>query len=209
MGLVGYASLRPTPALAAYATKAGQRLTTTLPDGSSLILAPLSRASSRFIRERGAVELTAGQAFVKAVDAADLEVRAGRLIAQARDCAFQVTLLGAEPEFVVTEGVLTVGGHDLVAGQRLWRETVSAVDIVMATEWRAGRLTFHDQPLREVVTAFNRYSADQFVITDRAAGELTISGSFRYDGVSDFPQALEDVLDLKVEPMGPRRWRIT
>ncbi|WP_343685630.1 DUF4880 domain-containing protein [Asticcacaulis sp.] len=215
---VVYTGFAPSRAWAKYATGAGQRLTVPLPDGSELTLAPLSRARARFIDGGRIIELQDGQIFVRAARRpTPLMVRAGDCVVTGSGCQVQVTLNADKTEVLVADGGATVkpqGGRTrhLWSGQKLSGDLttarIQAVDARTATEWREGRLVFSDQPLSDVVADFNRYSIEQFIITDPKLGELRLSGSFRYDGVEDFPQALESVLGLSVEPAGANRWRI-
>lgn len=213
-----YAGFAPSRAWAKYVTGAGQRLTVPLSDGSELTLAPLSQARARFTDGERLIELQDGQIFVRAArKPKPLTVRAGDCVVSGSGCQMQVTLDTGKAEVLVADGgakVTPQGGRtrQLWSGQKLGGDMTTArvqsVDARVATEWRMGRLVFSDQPLSEVVAGFNRYSIEQFTIADPALGDLRLSGSFRYDGVEDFPQALESVLGLSVEADGANRWRI-
>ena len=72
-----------------------------------------------------------------------------------------------------------------------------------------GRLVVRDRPLREVVEAFNRYSSDRLVLGDGKAGDIRISGSFRYDGSKEFAQALAAGFGLSVARQKDGAWRIS
>ncbi|WP_049781714.1 FecR family protein [Asticcacaulis excentricus] len=218
-GGVVYAGFAPSRAWAKYATGVGQRLTVPLSDGSELTLAPLSRVRARFADGKRTIELQDGQIFVRAArKTTPLTVKAGACTISGSGCQLQVTHDAGKAEVLVADGgakVTAQGGRtrQLWSGQKLDGDMatarVQAVDVRVATEWRMGRLVFSDQPLSEVVADFNRYSVEQFTIADPSLGTLRLSGSFRYDGVEDFPQALESVLGLSVEPDGANRWRIT
>jgi transmembrane sensor len=215
----GWTALTPGGAQAAYVTAAGERLTTQLPDGSELTLAPLSEAQVTFKGGKREINLLAGQAFITAVrKGGPLSVTAGNCTVEGSGCQFQVTLTAGRADVIIADGGATVRSSDgkvrkLWSGQTLANagaaaSRVAVTDVRTQTEWRHGRLVFRDQPLSEVVADFNRYSSDQFVIEDAQLAGLRLSGSFRYDGVEDFPAALETVLGLEVETSGPHRWAI-
>ncbi|GGZ33182.1 FecR family protein [Asticcacaulis endophyticus] len=216
---MGWTALTPGGAQAAYVTAAGERLTTQLPDGSELTLAPLSEARVAFMGGKREISLLSGQAFITAVRKGEpLSFKAGNCTVEGSGCQFQVTLEDGRAHVVMVGGGAKVtssdgGAHHLWSGQKLYdagekTSRVSVTDVRTETEWRLGRLVFRDQPLSEVVADFNRYSSDQFVVEDPDLGSLRLSGSFRYDGVEDFPAALETVLGLRVEANGPHRWAI-
>lgn len=101
--------------------------------------------------------------------------------------------------------ILTAGQ----GGQALGGELRAApVDVEAATAWRMGRLVVRDRPLSEVVESFNRYASERLTLTDAAAGEVRISGSFRYDGGQEFVMALARGFDLSVQRTTDGDWRI-
>lgn len=211
-----------SPARALMVTRAGQRLTAPLPDGSQVTLAPLTRLRLDFIAGRRTVLLEAGQAWFDAqVDGRrPFQVLAGKQRLSAEGGRFQVTLVGESADVVVEDGAMTVAGLQgagastvrLTRGQKAsWTDlgiTVAPTDVETDTAWRLGRLVVRDRPLREVVEAFNRYSSDRLVLGDAEAGAVRISGSFRYDGSSDFVTALGSGFDLAVSRREDGAWRI-
>lgn len=211
-----------SPAKALIVTKAGQRMTAPLPDGSEATLAPLTRLRLDYGEDRRRVRLEAGQAYfnIAADGGRALTVIAGDRVMTASAGRFQVTLLDHGPDIVVEEGVLTVADRRdrkkvlglLGAGQRAIGDgsgmRVGDADVESATAWRLGRLVVRDQPLSEVVQTFNRYSSERLVIGDDRAGKVRISGSFRYDGGRDFALALASGFDLAVARRPDGAWRI-
>lgn len=192
----------PSPARARISTRAGQRLTAPLPDGSEVTLAPLTRLTLDYGDARRGAVLEAGQAWFNVLADTDrpFTIKAGDRAVTAAGGRFQITIASESPEILVEAGSLTVSPREdadrvvarLTAGQMTMADgmAVVAADVEAATAWRMGRIVVRDRPLREVVTAFNRYSSETLVLGDQQAGDIRISGSFRYDGAKEFAQAL-------------------
>lgn len=211
-----------SPAKALIVTRAGQRLTAPLPDGSEVTLAPLTRLRLDYGADRRGIRLEGGQAYfnIQADDGRPFTVVAGDRAITALSSRFQVTMLDHGPEVVVEEGSLIVADRRdrakvfgaLAAGQRGGgrgdQMPVVVADVESATAWRLGRLVVRDQPLSEVVDAFNRYSSDRLVLGDDKAGKVRISGSFRYDGGREFALALATGFDLSAAQNSDGIWRI-
>ena len=211
-----------SPARAVISTQAGQRLTAPLPDGSQVTLAPLTRLRLDYRTDRRGITLEAGQAYFNVLpdDPRPFTVLAGERVMTADESRFQVTLVDRAPDVVVEKGVLTIAPRRdhrtilarLTSGERAvdrdGRLRVAAIDAESMTAWRLGRLVVRDRPLREVVAAFNHYSADRLVLASASAGDVRISGSFRYDGAQEFAMALESAFDLPVDRQPDGAWRI-
>jgi len=210
-----------SPARAVIATQAGQRLTAPLPDGSEVILAPLTRLRLDYRPDRRAITLEVGQAYFNVLPSErPFTVLAGERAVTADGGRFQVTLADRGPEVVVETGALTIAPRRarqiilarLASGERAVDQggqlRVAATDTESLTAWRLGRLVVRDRPLAEVIAAFNHYSADRLVLAGPAAGQVRISGSFRYDGAQEFAMALERSFDLPVDRQPDGAWRI-
>lgn len=211
-----------SPARALIVTAPGQRLTAPLPDGSDVTLAPLTRLRLDYQANSRRVTLEAGQAYFNVLpdDARPFTLIAGERAMVADASRFQVTLIDDAADIVVEEGILTVGSRHprdgvlarLSAGQQASADgsgvRIGVADVEAATAWRSGRLVVRDRPLREVVAAFNRYSSDRLVLGDEMAGDVRISGSFRYDGSKEFAMALASGFDLSVMQRPDGIWRI-
>jgi len=211
-----------SPARALIVTRPGQRLTAALPDGSDVTLAPLTRLRLDYRRDSRGATLEAGQAYFNVLpdDNRPFTLIAGERAIVADTSRFQVTLGGDAADIVVEEGVLSLRPRHprdgvlarLSAGQQASADgsgvRIGVADVEAATAWRSGRLVVHDRPLREVVAAFNRYSSDRLVLGDQMAGDVRISGSFRYDGSQEFAMALASGFDLSVAQRPDGIWRI-
>ncbi|MNU85313.1 fec operon regulator FecR [compost metagenome] len=209
-----------SPARALISTQAGQRLTAPLPDGSEVTLAPSSRLRLDYGADGRAAVLEAGQAYFHIQpDAEPFVLRVGDRLVTTAQGRFQATHADRRPEVIVEEGRLRLverggaGAHLFLTagqgGQVLGGELRAApVDVEAVTAWRMGRLVVRDRPLREVVESFNRYASERLTLTDVAAGEVRISGSFRYDGGQEFVMALTRGFDLSVQRTTDGEWRI-
>lgn len=201
-------------------TEAGQRLTAPLPDGSEVTLAPSSRLRLDYADDRRVAVLEAGQAYFHVQPGVALFVlRVGGQVMSTEQGRFQTTYRDGMAEVVVEQGRLHVAKQGektppllLTAGQagETHRGELRAApaDVEVETAWRMGRLVVRDRPLSEVVERFNRYSSERLTLTDAAAGEVRISGSFRYDGGQEFAQALARGFDLSVRQTPDGVWRI-
>ncbi|HEY1071883.1 FecR family protein [Brevundimonas sp.] len=207
-------------ARALISTEAGQRLTAPLPDGSEVTLAPSSRLRLDYAADRRAAVLEAGQAYFQIrPDSAPFVLRAGNQMMAAVQGQFQITCRGQQSEVVVEQGRLRMSDRRdesatlmLTAGQggraRTGELQVAPVDVEVETAWRLGRLVVRDRPLREVVDLFNRYASDRLAVDDAAAGEVRISGSFRYDGGREFALALAHGFNLSARQTADGVWRV-
>lgn len=206
-------------ARALISTEAGQRLTAPLPDGSEVTLAPSSRLRLDYGADRRAAVLETGQAYFHIQpDAAPFVLRVGDRLMTIDQGRFQTSHAHGRPEVVVEQGRVRVaergGGAPLIltAGQG-WEgqggeRRAAVADVEVETAWRMGRLVVRDRPLSEVVERFNRYSADRLTLADAQAGQVRISGSFRYDGGQEFALALARGFDLSVRRTADGSWRI-
>lgn len=78
---------------------------------------------------------------------------------------------------------LTVGQQARVASGEV---AVIDTNVQEATSWRERRLVFDARPLEDVVSEFNLYNDDQFVISDAVLGDRVISGVFGADDRESF-----------------------
>ncbi|MDR6623840.1 FecR domain-containing protein [Caulobacter segnis] len=219
-GAGGAALLIAGAAGATIRTKAGERLTAPLPDGSSVTLAPLSTVRVQYDKARRRVRLVEGQAYfdARSVPGRPFEVVVGDQRAEGSGGRFQVTKQGQTAQILLEDGLLEVAAR---GGQRLRLTTgqmasgaararrVAPADLDQLTAWRDGRLVFNDAPLPQVVAAFNRYSSDRLALAaDTRLDAIRISGSFRYDGTREFAQALVAGFGVRMRQLDETTWEI-
>ena len=142
-----------SPARALISTRAGQRLTAPLPDGSEVTLAPLTRLRLDFGQGRRAVVLETGQAYFNILPDAALpfSLRVGERELTTEQGRFQLTYLDDRPDILVEQGQLSLadrGGEGAVVrlktGQRVdvrnGRLEKAAADV---EAWVRADLLFH------------------------------------------------------------------
>jgi len=177
-------------------------------------------AGERHVRlERGEAHFT-----VTKDPARPFTVTAAGVTVQAVGTAFNVRLVGAAVEVLVTEGqvrllpTVTVPAADepappervLVARQRAVFAaplTSAAPDIATLTlgeiervlAWQHRLLDFTATPLGEVVAEFNRRNATQLVLVDAELATLRVSASLRSDNVLGFVKMLEAGFGVRAE----------
>ena len=161
-----------------YRTRAGERSTVVLADGSRMDLSTATMLSVELSERRRRVRLLQGEAwFQVAPDAARpfvVEAAGGRTTALGT--AFAVALRGRGAEVSVTEHAVRVeaGGdrQTLAEGRGLDYDRgglgVQREVDMLTLDWREGRLAFIDQPLGEVAAALDRWTGARTVVLDRA-----------------------------------------
>ena len=208
---------------ATYATASGQHQSIDLPDGSTVVLNPTSKAEIAFAVSERRVHLQHGEAhFYVAKDASrPFVVSAGTVSVRAVGTAFNVRRHSGAVEVFVTEGKVQVSRVDgsadadreptyLVAGERAFIEGVpsghyasgaTASDSASArpTAARAPRLIFDNTPLSDVVERFNRYSRVQMEIVDPALAQRAVGGTFDADNAESFINLLNAAGDIRIE----------
>ncbi|WP_434479613.1 FecR family protein [Gemmatimonas sp.] len=188
----------------------GQRVTVTLPDGSTMILAAGSRATwpRRFTGAERGVALT-GEAFFDVVHDTDRPFRVRVRDAVAEDVGTRFLVKGwpelANVEVAVHEGIVALSDSasgvarpvaartQLRAGQRGRLLTDGTVRVASGTDaelsWLRGELYFADAPLREVLPVLSRWygvtlTADSTLLDRRLTARFV---------TQPFPQLLESL----------------
>ncbi len=204
-----------------YLSAKGEQKTITLADGSSVDLntdTALRVRISRFSRE---VELVRGEAFFTVAYEAERPFEVVTEEGRIRDLGtrFNVYKRPERVTVVVAEGRVALEGAggrraELGAGERLafdalgWVSPVEKVDVLAATDWRAGRLAFKSMPLSEVFQEVARYHAIELLITDPKLDDLKVSGRFKTRDLGRLLASIEATLPVQVERIGPRLIRI-
>ena len=201
-------------------TKTGQRLEQRLSDGSELILNTDSAVDIQFSDNKRLVKVLSGEVYVTV--APD---KTKPFVVQIGD--MQVTALGTEfivrkdsdeqPSVIVTEHSVKVESTEssqvnLVLNQgykvSLNENTealskAQAVDIEQAQSWRAGRYTFRDQSLQQVVDELSRYYDGKIVIRDKQLQQQKVSGVLDLDDPRNSLNNLARSLAIKVNSLSP------
>lgn len=227
---ITFAVYSPTPATGAvdYATARGERRVVMLDDGSRLSMDAASNVTVAYSSDKRELELKSGRAKfdVAKNPLKPFTVAAGDKLIVATGTSFSVEILKGEVNVVLFEGHVAVldrktrrpavvpshGKMDaadalLKPGQELslplaGNATLAPVDVVRATSWEAGQLSFADEPLAQAVERMNRYSRIRFTVGDAAAGKVAISGVFNSDDVDGFVDGVIDVFPVKTVRRG-------
>ena len=206
----------------AVATEIGASRQLRLSDGSVVALNTDSAVVPAFAADERRVRLQKGEAFFQVAKETTrpFVVEASGVAVRAIGTAFNVRVLDASIEVIVTEGTVRVGPigsraaadggvADLVAGQRvlvpvkspvadplpappLTVADVPADEVQRKLSWQGGRLDFSDTPLAEMVAEFNRYNRHKLVVPDEALAAMRFGGSFRPDDRTGFVRMLRE-----------------
>ncbi|MDB9999457.1 FecR domain-containing protein [Porticoccaceae bacterium] len=105
---------------------------------------------------------------------------------------------------------------EITAGQKaVFEKTVESLEMVAPAamqrklSWLQGRLSFAGEPLSVVVASVSRYTGVTIDIDDPGLRQLPIAGSFNVGEVDAMIEALEIMIDLRIERVGPKRLRIS
>lgn len=215
-----------------YASLHGQRINTTLPDGSDLALDATTRVGVSLYRDRREVHLSEGQAmFTVAPDPTKpFRVLAGPARITVVGTRFSVRYVttgskGGIVEVAVEEGCVAVDGVAtpaqagntaamLTAGQAVQVSAVGVVGSVMAVPvsavapWRKGLLRFSDTPLSEVIEALEYYGSTGLVVNDPDVAKLRLGGSFEIARPGALAQVLPQILPVKLKPYSDDRQEV-
>ncbi|RKF18945.1 iron dicitrate transport regulator FecR [Altericroceibacterium spongiae] len=122
---------------------------------------------------------------------------------------FDVRLVDGTLRVAVSEGAVMFNPDEqkvpLSPGQQLTSESgsaayrVASIPLAQVGEWREGRLTFSDAPLRDVAADLSRATGQTFTVTRNMAGRR-ISGSVLIDPVREDPESLGPLLGVKIVP---------
>jgi len=214
-----------------YRTDIGGLKDVHLPDGSSVILGGRSQLSVAFTRYQRSVNLIQGQAWFRVVHNSrwPFVVTAGNGIITDVGTSFIITRNSDRVVVTVTEGRVAVSVRPLVRASASSDQKFSAsivlapipvtggeqfafaddgvigvvksTDVHADTAWTQGRLMFHDQPLRYVVEAVDRYSSRKIAVTP-SAGALRFSGIIHEDEVNAWLQGLAKIFPIAVAQRG-------
>lgn len=206
-----------------YATQQGQRINTTLPDGSDLVLDVKTQADVTLYRDRREVRLTEGQAmFTVAPDPAKpFRVLAGPASITVVGTRFSVryATTGSKAgtvQVAVEEGRVSVDGVAnpsqatgtealLTAGQAIQVSAagvvgeVAVLPVSSVAPWRKGQLRFNNARLSDVIEELERYGPTGLAVEDTEVAELRMGGSFEIARPSALAQVLPQILPVKLK----------
>ena len=207
---LGFALLWQTrPHSDIYRTKAGERRTETLTDGSEITLDSNSEVRVHYTKHSRELVLVHGQALFNVTHDVlrPFSVAADRQNIVATGTSFNVDMLGSQLLVTLLEGHVIVepgpalaridmdAGEQLLIAPRL-PPSITHVNVDHAVAWERGRLVFQDEPLASVVRRVARYSEHPIVIADEATADLRISGVFREGDVEGFVSTVVSYLQV-------------
>lgn len=192
LGVAAYQGLRVLSGLIApqptsYATRIGQTMSVSLPDGSLVVLDTNSELRSWASGKTRRLELVRGRAFFKVAKdpAHPFVVQAGDHSVTALGTQFDIDLRPKSLKVVLSEGRVRVksdrsaggaasaidmnAGYQLVAHDGDW--SLSRADTRSAEGWIAGRLVFDDTPLSAIAAELGRYSTAPITVAPEVADQ--------------------------------------
>ncbi|HEX5644385.1 MAG TPA: FecR domain-containing protein [Erythrobacter sp.] len=200
-------------------TRPGASQLVALEGGGEVLLAGGTRMT--FDRDNPElVVLDRGQAlFTLTRDASrPLEVKVGDERLVDIGTVFDVKYTGTRVAVAVSDGAVMLNpGEENVTvakGQQLLLDTgratyqIGRVPLAQVGEWRAGRLTFRDEPLGDVASDLSRATGLEFRVAAGAA-EMRVSGSLLVDPLVDDPHSLGALLGVTVTKSADQAWVIT
>ncbi|SEG79114.1 FecR family protein [Bosea lathyri] len=191
-------------------TVVGEVRSVALDDGTRVDLNTDSAIAVFYSAGERRIELLRGEAFfdVAKNPARPFIVAEGSWRATALGTRYGVRAAGpSEGDVRVEEGRVEVsnGGDRVVLGageavslSGAKRLSVTQTDVANETAWRSGKLVFSGRPLREVLTALERYRLGRIVVLDEGAANQTVSGIFDLRDTDQALDVLESSLPLSV-----------
>jgi transmembrane sensor len=222
---------RHSGALTQFSTKAGERRTLALPDGSKVSLEPDSVLATKFGSERRELRLERGRArFEVAHEQRPFVVLAGGGSVTARGTIFDVIVDHDQGVTVhLLRGAVDVertpktanGGARLAIVTRLepgetlnfgtkqapvlaeMTPTVPPVG-VKPSSFASEAMEFDRTPLSQIVERANHGAAVSIRLADPAIGDLKVSGRFRIDDAEQVAERLAALFNLKADRIGEK-----
>lgn len=98
------------------------------------------------------------------------------------------------------KAVVLSPGDVAVATAETMRVTKRPVrELSESLAWQHGAIIFRNERLADAVAEFNRYGGQQLVVTDEAAANLKINGTFQTGGAEDFAGITHEIFGLHVK----------
>jgi transmembrane sensor len=198
-----------------YATDTGDQKSATLPDGSTVHLNTDTDLRFTTSSDNREAVLDRGEAlFAVAEDPRrPFTVHAGVANVRALGTTFSVWLKSQdETVTLVQEGQVNLNStanpaapSQVIHAQQAARvgrdgihvRALSPQDLERKLAWLKRELSFHGEPLDEVVAEFNRYNREQLQIADPALAKHRISGTFPIDDPEGFALLLGQTLRIR------------
>jgi transmembrane sensor len=202
------------PAIA-FSTGTGEGRVERLEDGSTVTLAAGTDLSVRMSAAGRAVTLRSGQALFQVAPDKQrpFTVTTSDGEARAVGTAFDVRKGTVGTAVTVVEGVVMVRpapdgssaqpqAARLQAGQQVQVDrgvgAIRKVDPVTVTGWMRGRLSYVDQPLREVLADLQRYSQKKVTLSPSSMGDLRYTGTVFVSEIEGWASSLPRVYPVRV-----------
>lgn len=203
-----------------YRTQVGERLTVTLPDGSTATIDTASELRVAYSDVERRLDLVRGQALFEVAHDRPTPFRvsaAGREIL-ATGTVFNVRIDGGDVRVALLDGAVRVrraaGSAGAGAAEVRMRPgdtlraaadgtvAVRAAEIGQMASWRGGELVFNDSRLADAVAELNRYAVHPIQIEGQGVAELRVSGVFRTNDPERFSLAVSEVLPVALNKRG-------
>lgn len=206
-----------------YATRTAEMREVPLEDGSLVTLGARSKLAVKFSVTVRHVQLGQGEAFFSVAKntARPFVVEAGDTLIRVVGTRFNVNYSGERVRVTVLEGVvdlmrkdgsveriaadLTIPKVRLLAGQQAIDSTnlpmphLEEARAVQPGGWRAGRFSYQDAPLAEIVADANRYRKGEIRIASTVLANERVTTSFTVAQVDQMLDTLADALPVQVQ----------
>ena len=201
-----------------YMTARGEISDLTLEDGSKITLSADSQIDVKMSNDMRDIKLVKGQAFFDVATTQDasggkmpFEIHSGMMKIKVIGTQFEVHLRNEKAIVSVAEGVVEVstrGGQPvrLTQGQQVAviGDNYDRIGEIISEEaatnfsWRAGRLTYRDAFLTEIIEDANRFHTGTITLGHKNLENLRVTTSFRVDQIKEMTLMLEQLLPVKV-----------
>jgi transmembrane sensor len=202
----------PQPVLAEtlFETAIGEIRTFELEDGSEVTLAGHSTLAVMQMEQERIVELRKGDGFfdVSKDPQKPFTVKSSQLSVTVLGTQFEINTKPDHEDVSVAEGsvrVAAVNGGETVqlsAGDRAvvqrGQVETSTFDLTQSANWRSGRLSFVNVPLKDLIAETNQYYPGGIYLGEKDVSGLIVSASFRTDQVETAISGIARSLGLSV-----------
>lgn len=85
---------------------------------------------------------------------------------------------------------------------------VQTVDIDIVKAWRTGEIVLNQTPLSNAIANFQRYADFEVEVQHPDLAKIQINGQFKAHNYQQFMQALPAIVQLRVEKVSDKKWKI-